>query len=264
MVEKVYTIASGKGGTGKTTTSVNLGTALAMLGKRTIIMDADIGMANLGLIIGMENCPVTLHEVLSGKAEIGQAIYEGPKGLRVVPSGISLQGFQNSDPERLRDVMASIIENTDYMLIDAPAGISKDAIIPMAIADEVLLVVNPELSSMADALKTKVLTEMVGGSVGGIILNRVGTEKSELTAQKVKDLIGAKVIGMVPEDTNVRTSAAFKTPIVIRTANSPAAMAFKSIAASIAGEEFKGGAPVKKKESFADRLARTLFGGKSK
>jgi len=80
MVAKVYTIASGKGGTGKTTTTVNLGTALALLGKKTVIIDADIGMANLGLLLGLERCPVTLHEVLSGKADVRDAVYEGPGG----------------------------------------------------------------------------------------------------------------------------------------------------------------------------------------
>ncbi len=262
MGEKVYTIASGKGGTGKTSSSVNIGTSLAMLGKKTIIMDADIGMANMGLIIGLENSPITLHEVLSGKAEIEQAVYEGPGGLKVVPSGISLQGFQNSDPEILRDAMVKLIDGVDFLLIDAPAGISKDAIIPMAIADEVLLVVNPELSSMADALKTKVLTEMVGRSVGGIILNRVETEKCELTSQKVAGLIGSKVLGVIPEDVNVRKSAAFKIPIVIRSPKSPAAIAFKKVAATLAGEAFTEEKSAEKKEGFADRLARTLFGGK--
>ena len=263
MGQRVYTIASGKGGTGKTASSVNIGTALAMLGKKTIIMDADIGMANMGLIIGLENSPITLHEVLGGKADIDQAIYEGPCGLKVVPSGISLQGFQNSDPEVLRDVMVKLIDGADFMLIDAPAGISKDAIIPMAIADEVLLVVNPELSSMADALKTKVLTEMVGGKVGGIILNRVETEKNELTSQKVSGLIGSKVLGVVPEDLNVRRSAAFKVPIVVRSPKSPAALAFKKVAATLAGESF-GEETVEDTEGFADRLARSLFGGRKK
>jgi septum site-determining protein MinD len=78
---KVFTIASGKGGTGKTMTTANLGTALALLGKRTIILDADIGMANLGLVLGLEKSKITLHEVLAGKADISQAIYELPTGL---------------------------------------------------------------------------------------------------------------------------------------------------------------------------------------
>ena len=113
----MYTIASGKGGTGKSTTTVNLGTALALLDKQTIIIDADIGMANLGLLLGLERCNVTLHEVLSGTAQVKDAIYEGPGGVKVVPSGISLQGFQNSNPEKLEEVMITLIEGIDFMYL---------------------------------------------------------------------------------------------------------------------------------------------------
>jgi len=264
MVAKVYTIASGKGGTGKTTTTVNLGTALALLGKKTVIIDADIGMANLGLLLGLEKSPVTLHEVLSGKADVHEAIYEGPGGVYVVPCGISLQGFQNSDPEKLQEVMSTLVEEMDFMLIDAPAGITKDGVIPLAIADKVILVVNPELSSMADALKTKVLTEMLGGEVGGAILNRAGIVQTEIKPQKVGDLLGVDVIEMVPEDSNVRRSAAFKVPIVIKTPNSPAAVAFKRLAAHVSGTESLE--PIEgteeNNEGFVGRLTRVLFGGK--
>ncbi|HEY9247392.1 MAG TPA: AAA family ATPase, partial [Candidatus Methanoperedens sp.] len=142
MTACVYTIASGKGGTGKTTTVLNLGTALAMLGKKTIVLDADLGMANLGLLLGLEKSKTTLHEVLSGTAKINEALYEGPSGLKVVPSGLSLKGFQNSNPDKLKEVMAALIEGMDYLLIDAPAGISKDGVIPLAIADKIILVVN--------------------------------------------------------------------------------------------------------------------------
>ena len=176
MTARVYTIASGKGGTGKTTTTLNLGTALALLGKKTLVLDADIGMANLGLLMGLEKCKITLHEVLSGSAKITEAIYDGPGGLKVVPSGLSLRGFQNCNPDVLKEVMTKITEGMDFILIDAPAGISKDGVIPLAVADKVILVVNPELASMADALKTKALTEMLGRTVEGAILNRAGIE----------------------------------------------------------------------------------------
>lgn len=263
MAAKVYTIASGKGGTGKSTTTVNLGTSLALLGKKTVVIDADIGMANLGLLLGLERSPITLHEVLSGKAEVSEAVYEGPAGVKVVPCGISLQGFQNSDPEKLQEVMRTLSDEMDFMLFDAPAGISKDGVIPLAIADQVLLVVNPELSSMADALKTKILTEMLGGEVGGAILNRAGMERTEINKQKVSDLLGVKVLEMIPEDPNVRRSAAFKTPIVIKTPNSPAAIAFQRLAAQLAGTEFVEPADESRVgEGFAGRLARVLFGGK--
>jgi septum site-determining protein MinD len=258
---KVYTIASGKGGTGKTMTTVNLGTALALLGNRTIILDADIGMANLGLVLGLERSKITLHEVLAGKADISQAIYELPTGLKVVPSGISLQGFQNADPDRLQFVMSKLVADADFIIIDAPAGISKDGVIPLAIADEVLLVVNPELSSMADAVKTKVLTEMVGGTVGGIVLNRASSERTELTSQKIGDIMGVKVIEVIPDDAHVRRAAAFKTPVVVKYPDSPASIAFKKMAAKISGTKIPDELAAVKKEGFIDRLARSLFGG---
>jgi septum site-determining protein MinD len=224
---RAYTIASGKGGTGKTTVTVNLGTSLAQLGKETFILDADIGMANLGLVLGLESVPVTLHEVLAGKASVDDAIYEGPNGLKVVPSGISLQGFQNADPEKMKDVMRDLIGRSDFLLIDATAGISKDGVVALAIADEVILVVNPELSSMADALKTKILTEMVGGKVYGAILNRAGMENTELRRHSVEDVLGVRVIDMIPEDANVRRAAAYKTPVVIKYPTSGASRAFR-------------------------------------
>jgi septum site-determining protein MinD len=221
-------------------------------------------MANLGLLLGLEKSPITLHEVLSGTAQVNEAIYDGPGGVKVVPCGISLQGFQNSNPDKLQDVMTKLIEGMDYMLIDAPAGISKDGVIPLAIADEVLLVVNPEISSMADALKTKVLTEMLGGSIGGVILNRAGMERTEINKQKVAELLKAKVLEMIPEDSNVRRSAAFKEPIVIKTPKSPAAIAFKRLAAHMTGTEFieSYDKPEKSDEGFIERLTRVLFGSK--
>ncbi|MBP2145972.1 septum site-determining protein MinD [Methanofollis sp. W23] len=257
---RAFTIASGKGGTGKTTVTVNLGASLARLGKETYILDADIGMANLGLVLGLEEAPVTLHEVLAGQAKIDDAIYEGPNGVKVVPSGISLQGFQNADPDRLRDVMRSLVDRCDYLLVDAAAGISKDGVVALAISDEVILVVNPELSSMADALKTKILTEMVGGTVYGAIINRSGMENTEIRRHSVEDVLGVRVVDMIPEDSNVRRSAAYKTPIVLKYPSSEASRAFRRIAAEMAGVTYEEETE-ERKQDFVDRLAHTLFGG---
>jgi len=260
MAVRVYTIASGKGGTGKTTTTLNLGTSLAMLGKKTLIIDADIGMANLGLLLGLEKSKITLHEVLSGEAEIKDAIYDGPAGLKVVPSGLTLKGFQKSNPDKLKQVISDLTEGMDYILIDAPGGISKDGIISLAVADRVLLVVNPELSSLSDALKTKTLTELLGKSVEGVILNRTELEKTEINRNKVQELLGSDVLETIPEDVNVRRSAAFKVPVVVRTPTSPASIAFNRLAARLAGEKFVE--HKKTKERFVDRLSRRIFGGK--
>lgn len=256
---KVYTIASGKGGTGKTTVSVNLGTMLAQLGKETYLMDADIGMANVGLLLGLQDVPVTLHEVLAGKGNISDAIYNGPSGLKVVPSGISLQGFQQADPDRIRDVMGELVKRCEFLLIDAPAGISKDGVVPLAVADEVILVVNPELSSIVDALKTKILTEVVGGHVLGCIINRIDQEKTDVISKKMEKVLGIKVLGIVPEDANIRRASAAKTPIVIRYPASPASRALKRIASDLAGVAYTEEKAPEGKEGFIDRFSRVLF-----
>jgi len=258
---RVFTLASGKGGAGKTTATVNIGTCLAQFGKNTIIMDADIGMANLGLALGLEDVPVTLHEVLAGKANAHDAIYEGPAGVKVVPSGISLQGFQQANPELLRDVLKDLVNVCDFLLIDAPAGISRDGIVQLAIADDVILIVNPELSSIVDALKTKILTEVVGGHVLGVIINRVGTEKTEVVKQKMEKVLGVQVIGTIPEDPNVRKAASFKTPVVIKYPLSPASMAIKNLAAELAGIPIEQRGP-EIQDKFIERFAKVLFRGK--
>ncbi|MDD4299625.1 MAG: cell division ATPase MinD [Methanomicrobium sp.] len=255
-----YTIASGKGGTGKTTLSVNLGTMLASYGKETYIMDTDMGMANIGVVLGLENVPVTLHEVLAGKAGVSEAIYEGPCGVKIIPSGISLQGFQDADPEHLRDVMKDIVNRCDVLILDAPAGINRDGVVPLAIADEVILVVNPELSSMVDALKTKIITEMIGGHIKGVILNRATLEKTDISVHKFEEVLGAKVIGLIPDDPNVRRATAYRTPIVIKYPDSPASIEIKRIAAELAGVEFnEKSAKSGSEEKFLDRLARSLI-----
>lgn len=267
---RVYTVASGKGGTGKTMTVINLGTALALMGLRTIILDADIGMANIGLVMGLERSKVTLHEVLAGEADITQAVYQLPTGLKVVPSGISLRGFQGAEPDRLQFVMHELIKDADFVIIDAPAGINKDGVIPLAIADEVLLVVNPELSSMLDAAKVEAVTDIVGGTLGGVILNRVPPYRVSQVVQGIGGVMSSPVLAVIPEDANVRTATTFKTPVVIRYPESPASRGFKALAARLAGEASgqarpQGAAPAHpilrpKKEGFADRLTRSVFG----
>ncbi|WP_292519348.1 cell division ATPase MinD [Methanoculleus sp.] len=255
---RAYTIASGKGGTGKTTITANLGTALAQYGRETCIIDTDTGMANLGLVLGLEETPVTLHEVLAGEAATQDAIYEGPYGLKIVPSGLSLQGFQHSDPRRLEGVMRELTDRCEFLLLDTPAGIGNDAVIPLTMADEVLLVINPEICSLVDALKIRILTEMVGGTVGGAILNRATLDGADMSRRKIENALGVRIIDTVPEDANVRKTAAARTPVVVKYPESGSSKAFRRIAAEIAGLPVEE-EPEKVQEGFIERLARTLF-----
>lgn len=256
----VYTIGSGKGGAGKTLFTVNAGTALAQLGLKTLIMDCDIGMANLNLVITLESrTEVSLHDVLAEKADVHEAINHTPYGVDVLPSGLSISGFKQADPEKLRDVMGQIVDEYDYILIDSPAGISKEAVVPLAVCDEAILIINPELTSITDALKTKLLTEIVGRKVKGVVINRAMGMKGELGASKIEELLEVGVLGIIPNDKSIVKAVALKVPVVIKEPDSPASKKIKEIVKKLtnteASEEQKGDT---KKEGFVKRLLKSM------
>ena len=252
-------IASGKGGTGKTTISANLAVALSIFGKELIVIDADIAMANLELIMGIEGMPVTLNDVLSGSADINDAIYNGPDGVKVVPAGVSLDGFKKAKPEKLMEVLAELDQKGDILLIDCPAGIGKEGLTAISAAEHLIVVVNPEISSISDALKVVAIANRMETSVLGAIINRVTEDSSEISANAIETILEIPIIGIIPEDPNVRRSAAFGEPIVLRYKDSPASIAIMEIAAKLTGKEY---IPEKKEqESFIKKFIKGLFGG---
>ena len=236
---RVITVASGKGGVGKTTITANLGVALSTYGERVVVLDADIAMANLELILGMEGKSVTLHDVLAGNASIEDAVYEGPKGVRVVPAGISLEGLRNVKLDRLEDALAYLIEDTDILLIDAPAGLEKDAVAALAAADELLLVTTPEVPSISDALKTKIVASKLDINIIGVVINREQYDKTFLSVEEVETILEVPVIAVIPDDPEVSRAAAFGEPIVIKNPKSPASNALMKLAADLIGEEYQ-------------------------
>lgn len=236
---RVIIVASGKGGVGKTTITANLGVALSTYGERVVVLDADIAMANLELILGMEGKSVTLHDVLAGNASIEDAVYEGPNGVRVVPAGISLEGLRNVKLDRLEDALAYLIEDTDILLIDAPAGLEKDAVAALAAADELLLVTTPEVPSISDALKTKIVASKLGINIIGVVINREQYDKTFLSVEEVETILEVPVIAVIPDDPEVSRAAAFGEPIVIKNPKSPASNSLMKLAADLIGEEYQ-------------------------
>lgn len=251
------TVASGKGGTGKTAISANLGVALAQLGKDVTIIDADIEMANLELYLGLEGMKFTLHDVLAGEAGIKDAVYDGPAGVKVIPAGISLDGLKKADPEKLDEALNELLKTTEILIIDAPSGLGRSVVTALSAGQELLLVVNPEISAMSDALKTKIVAKKLGSHVLGAVLNRAGYDETDLSVQEVEVILETKVLAIVPEDPEVRRCSAFGQPVVIRSPNSPAAIAIKKLAADLVGEEYVP--PKIKKEGFLKKLVRGFF-----
>lgn len=243
---RVIAVASGKGGVGKTTITANLGVALSTYGERTIVLDADIAMANLELILGMEGKSVTLHDVLSGNASIEDAIYEGPSGVKVVPAGISLEGLRKIKLDRLEGALEHLVEEADILLIDAPAGLEKDALAAIASSDELILVTTPEVPSISDALKTKIVANKLGVNILGVVVNREQHDKTFLTIDEVETILEVPVIAVIPDDPEVSRAAAFGEPIIIKNPKSATSNAIMQLGADLIGEEYQPIEPDKK------------------
>ena len=234
---KAITIASGKGGTGKTVLAANIGTAIAVAGRKVVIVDADLAMADLGLYLGLEKSQITLHEVLAGEATVDQALYEGPAGCKIMPSGLSLSGFSRANPQRLRNVVDELKRKFEFILIDCGPGLSKESTMPLAVADEIIIVVNPDLASLADALRIKMMCDAVGTRIRGVVINRSGMSKAELAPREVGSMLDLNILSDIPEDDEIRKSANLKVPLVMRKKDSPAAAAQIRLAKQIAGSK---------------------------
>lgn len=240
-MNRVITLASGKGGVGKTMLTGNVGICLAELGFKVCLIDADIAMANLSLLLGMQSSPITLHDVLLGEAAVDDAMYDGPKGVKFIPSGLSLENYRRVDSERLESVIVSLKNRFDFVLLDAPAGIEKNVLAALAAADEVILITMPESPSIADVLKTKMVAERLGSKPIGIIVNAVYGEKGEIPAEDIMRILELPSFGSVPFDPEVRKSFMQEKvlPVVLRAPNTPASKAIRSVAAKIAGVEWR-------------------------
>lgn len=234
---RIIAIASGKGGTGKTTLTANIGICLSRLGKKVLLIDADVAMANLSLILGMQSSPITLHDVLLGEAQVHDSIYDGPEGIHFIPSGLSLDNYKRVDSERLTGLVEQLDESYDYILLDAAAGIEKNVLSALSSAQETLIITMPTSPAIADALKTKIVAQRLKSKVIGVVINFVMGEKGEITKQEISSILELPIYGAVPFDSEVRKTFMQQkvAPVSIRNPSSAATKEFQKIASRLTG-----------------------------
>jgi len=231
-------IASGKGGVGKTTTVSNLGAALTELGKSVIVVDGNLTTPNLSMHLGIPLYPTTLHQVLQGKAKIGDALYTHPTGIRIVPSGIS--PTRVIPPARkLRKSLQGLADESELILLDCGAGLGREVRETIRVANELLLVTEPDLPSVMDSLKTKQVADGFGIPLRGAVLNRFNRHGWELTHRDVSEILEAPTVATIPEDRAVPESIKNRLPVVFHKPRSSSSRAFRRLAASLVGEELK-------------------------
>ena len=242
MGARVIVITSGKGGVGKTTTTANIGAALADKGHKVLLIDTDIGLRNLDVVMGLENRIVyDLIDVIEGRCRVSQALIKDKRcpNLVLLPAA-QIRDKNDVSTDQMKELIFSLKESFDYILIDCPAGIEQGFKNAIVAADEAIVVTTPEVSATRDADRIIGLLEAAGIKSPRIVVNRLRIDmvkdKNMLSVEDILDILAVKLLGVVPDDETVVISTNKGEPLVYK-GDSLAAKAFKNIASRIEGVE---------------------------
>ena len=242
MAARILTITSGKGGVGKTTLAANLSTALAMQGQRVVAIDADIGLRNLDVVMGLENRIVyDLVDVVEGRCRLRQAMIRDKRlpELYLIPAA-QTRDKSSVSPSDMIKLCEDLRSEADYVIVDSPAGIERGFRNAIAGADEIIIITNPEVSAVRDADRIVGLIEAEEKDTPSLILNRINPHLVQrgdmLAAEDVLELLAIELIGLVPEDESVLVSTNRGVPIVLEN-KSRAGQAFHNIAKRLLGND---------------------------
>jgi septum site-determining protein MinD len=237
---KVIVVASGKGGTGKTTSVGAISSCLAALGHKTLCMDCDAGLRNLDIIIGMSDYVVSdFSDVLGGLVSLDEAVSVHPKisGLYFLPAPAFTRP-EDIDPDAMASLVGQIRDNFDYCLIDAPAGIGPGFRLAAAGADAAVIIATGDISSLRDGQRVAEELRSMGVEEIRLVVNRVhprSFRRIGATIDDAIDSVGAVLIGLVEEDEAVFYASNTETPLILYE-RKKAAQRFLKIAQRIAGE----------------------------
>lgn len=261
---RVIVITSGKGGVGKTTVTANLGMTLAKLGAKVALVDADFGLRNLDLLLGLENRVVfTAVEVLAGECRLDQALVRDKRQ----PNLVLLPATQNRKaemitPNHMKWMVGELAQQFDFVLVDSPAGIESGFKNAIAAAQEALVVTTPEISAVRDADRVVGLLEFNNIRPAHLIVNRLRPNMVEandmMSVNDVREILALPLIGIVPEEERVITSTNRGEPLVLDEDQTLAAQAIHNIARRIQGEKVDFLTLEAEKDGFFDRLRKLV------
>ena len=254
-MKKIIVITSGKGGVGKTTTAINLAAAMSYFGEDVLIIDGNLTTPNVGLHLNSPEVPINLNHVLAKKAEPFEAVYEHESGLKIMPSSLSLKELKKLKPGKIKEFKEDFKKISDYIIVDSAAGLGKEAMSVIEMADELIIVTNPEMPAITDALKTIKLAEERNKLVIGVIITRVKKNNIEMQPETVKEMLEVPILGMIPEDISVSKALNQKGPVIHTHPKSNASRAYKEIAAKLLDVEYDSN---KDREKMIKRLLQRL------
>ncbi len=242
-MSRIIVVTSGKGGVGKTTSSANLGMALAKLGRKVVLVDADFGLRNLDLLLGLENRIVyTALEVIARECKLDQALVKDKRqpnlSLLAAPQTRNKTAITAAHMKALVEVLSRYF---DYVLIDCPAGIESGFQNAIAGAKEAIVVTTPEISAVRDADRVIGLLESNRITDIKLIVNRIRPamvkNNDMMSVEDVLDILSVKLIGVIPDDEQVIVSTNKGEPLVLAEKLSLAGMAYMNVAKRLEGRE---------------------------
>ncbi|MCR4323932.1 MAG: cell division ATPase MinD [Nanoarchaeota archaeon] len=236
---RVIVINSGKGGVGKTTTAINLGACLNKLKKEVIIVDANLNTPNVGLQLGAPIVPITLNHVLKGKADIEDAVYEHHSGTKIILSSLSVNELTKFKLKKFPEMIKKLKDTCDFIIIDSAAGFGEEVIAVLDVADEIIIVTNPEMPAVTDALKSVKVARGMGKTINGIIVTRHNNAKYEMPLSSIKSMLEAQIIGVIPEDKAVKEALNLRDAVVHTHPRNKVSKQYHIIARKISGEKVK-------------------------
>ena len=252
-------VLSLKGGVGKTSSVVALGSALATLGKKVLLVDANFSAPNLGLHLNVVDPEITIHSVLENKANPSEAIQK-ILNFDVMPA--SIFGNPNLNYLKLRDKIKSLKRSYDIILIDSSPALNEETLATINASDEILVVTTPDISTLSTTLKSVKLAKQRGVPIIGLILNKVYEKGFELSIDDVEDTIEIPIMAVIPHDINILKALSEFVPSTIYKPNSKSSEEYHKLAATLIGEKYKSkrfGNFFKKLRPKRHELNRTIY-----
>ena len=232
-VSRVIGCVSAKGGVGKTTTAINIAAALNTFGKDVTLVDANLTAPNVGVYLGVPIAPVTLHDVLKGRKDAREAVFQHKSGVKILPSSIALKDAKKSDPSRLDLVLRDIDGHSDFILVDSAPGLTREALASIKASNEILVITNPEMPAVTDALKTVKICKEMKKHVLGVLVTKTNAKNADMSLKDIENILEVPVVGIIPEDRAVKFAIANKEPVVHSHPKSAAAVQYKRLAADL-------------------------------